>query len=456
MYSTHNMLICEIKDTKQRLSADKNKSVELKDLSKNGLLKCPIPICNREVIFKCGSKKMPHFAHKIHCVYPDHEPESQEHLTGKTMLERVLTRLFPESKVEIEAWIKETNQEADVLVTQPNGSRLAFEFQCSKISGSKWEARHLLYKSADIKDCWILNSNLKKKSIAKDTEDFPRWLLCDLAVTIFNKQSKFEELKSPFANNTDSNYILFYDLDKQSFVISYGGYIEGRSLEFAKEEMILSDKITLSEGEFRFPKFEKHLSDISEREKNYLLQKIRDKEEGDRRTRERLEEEKDEKKKQEIYLKNQEWKTKRFEEEQKKEEKLFQNRINGIDRMRFESDHKVKTYMTIKCPSCERRNITHGNMILRQSYKELFFGCTNFPKYCHFANSVENTLGLHNPFVQCRECGNHMYLTKNGVDIGYSWICSSCNRTLPVYFNINTFDDLDSLKDILSKKNIQD
>jgi hypothetical protein len=52
--------------------------------------------------------------------------------------------------------IRETGQRADVLVTNPNGERIAIEFQCADFGAREWRRRHVSYRSVGIRDLWIL------------------------------------------------------------------------------------------------------------------------------------------------------------------------------------------------------------------------------------------------------------------------------------------------------------
>ena len=86
-----------------------------------------------------------------------------------------LKKKFPKAKVELEVYIPETKQIADILVSHTSGraegSVWAFEFQHSPLSDGDWEERHNLYQSANIHDFWILDADkFLKYSKAKDIE----------------------------------------------------------------------------------------------------------------------------------------------------------------------------------------------------------------------------------------------------------------------------------------------
>ena len=126
----------------------------IKNISKNKLIICEK--CGSILILKAGAVKIHHFAHKNKCTYKYGEPESEEHIMGKFNMYIKLIKLYPNSKVELEYHIKETNQIADVIVIHKNGEKWAFEIQCSRITVGTLIERSLLYKKADIIDTWFL------------------------------------------------------------------------------------------------------------------------------------------------------------------------------------------------------------------------------------------------------------------------------------------------------------
>ena len=216
------MLICENTDTGERIVASKEQKIELTRLSKTGLLRCPIPICHNSAIFK------------TECIYTDHEPESEEHLTGKNLIWELLSRLYPDSKVELESWITETCQEADVLVTHPDGSRWAFEFQWSKISADKWKERHSLYQKAKIKDSWIFNIDLYTPDMDKLMTPYVKipGMLSEAIkndynlLTFFSPQEKCFRLI--FANYTWNGYVnRFYNATEEDFRVEDVVFVNG-------------------------------------------------------------------------------------------------------------------------------------------------------------------------------------------------------------------------------------
>ena len=101
-----------------------------------------------------------YFRHKdksIECEGLYHEPETEEHIQGKTLLYNWLKGLQDKgiiSNVQLESYIKETKQRPD-LYFEWNGYRYVIEFQCTPIA-TEYLKRRELYKLANIKDIWIL------------------------------------------------------------------------------------------------------------------------------------------------------------------------------------------------------------------------------------------------------------------------------------------------------------
>jgi competence protein CoiA len=160
---------------------------ELRLLSSSGMIFCPD--CKRQVRYYSGEQRTAHFKH-VHspdCTY-ESEPETEEHIKGKILIRKWLQQLFPDIQVEFEYKIIETNQRADVMAIFPNGKKVAFEMQCSKIQGSVWKERHELYKKAGIKDFWILGQSVHKYAKTNGELDKNKHQLVSLASTIYEKE----------------------------------------------------------------------------------------------------------------------------------------------------------------------------------------------------------------------------------------------------------------------------
>ncbi|MFE4525030.1 competence protein CoiA [Cytobacillus firmus] len=176
------MFIVEDKLRARINSLDVENQYKIKEMCNKEELLCPE--CRGAVEFRAGKIQRSYFAHKSReCSYPYGEPESEQHMNGKSQLAYWLKKLYPSSQVELEYKIAETNQRSDVLVLHPSGERWAFEYQCSPIPGEVWEERHRLYNTAGIKDFWILGSHFNDW---KDSDRPNIYLRRDLERAIFN------------------------------------------------------------------------------------------------------------------------------------------------------------------------------------------------------------------------------------------------------------------------------
>src|SRR5690606_9849181 len=89
---------------------------------------------------------------------------------------------------ELEAPIPATGQRADLLV-EVDGGAVAFEVQCSPLSGAAWRARHEGYARAGVRDVWILAGQAPRFATIPGSERRglpPSWRfqLRDLAATV--------------------------------------------------------------------------------------------------------------------------------------------------------------------------------------------------------------------------------------------------------------------------------
>lgn len=137
-----------------------------RQLSKSNELLCPS--CNNPVHYKRGEKVSAHFAHKrMECVVNTYEPETEAHIKGKQLLFSWLKLEFPDAHIELEVYIPETQQIADILVDHLNDDlacqKWVFEFQHSPLSDASWSERHQLYRQAGIHDIWIMDADIYLK-----------------------------------------------------------------------------------------------------------------------------------------------------------------------------------------------------------------------------------------------------------------------------------------------------
>lgn len=137
-----------------------------RDYLKNNLQKNDFicPQC-RETVglhWAIPTKKVPHFKHrrKKDCSYG--MGETEEHNSGKIKLFNYFKDVFA-SKLEIidiEHFIPESKQIADIFLQFKTGEKWVIEYQRSNIPIQDIQRRRALYKSLNIKDIWIAGENL--------------------------------------------------------------------------------------------------------------------------------------------------------------------------------------------------------------------------------------------------------------------------------------------------------
>lgn len=152
------MLKCIVGNTEINCFDGKYDKYKLKKWSNENRLICPD--CGKAYEYCHGEVVSPYFRHKeksLECDSIYSEPETQEHIQGKTDLYNWLLSIKNEYNIEnlhLEYYIKETRQKPDIYFEQ-YGIRYAIEYQCTPIS-SEYIKRRELYKLAGITDIWIL------------------------------------------------------------------------------------------------------------------------------------------------------------------------------------------------------------------------------------------------------------------------------------------------------------
>ncbi len=112
------------------------------------------PRCSSPVRYRSGKVMRPHFAHvsRKQCRFFT-ENESAQHLSLKSELYSWLAGV---EQVELEKYLPEINQQADLLVNK----RLALEVQCSSLSTSRLQERTQAYREAGYQVLWLLGKDL--------------------------------------------------------------------------------------------------------------------------------------------------------------------------------------------------------------------------------------------------------------------------------------------------------
>lgn len=208
------LIRCIKKETQEALYASQCEEDAIRKLSRENELLCPN--CHNLVLYKKGKKIRAHFAHKpdTECVVTNYENETGEHIKGKEMLFNWLKNKFPDAEVELEVYIPETRQIADLLITYDTGVKWAFEFQRSPLSPDDWKQRHEGYKSARILDFWILEQDHYLKFSTAKGEEHAR-LRKELEKTIFE----------------ETGFCYFLDLNTSIMTIDFSFYTETKYVE---------------------------------------------------------------------------------------------------------------------------------------------------------------------------------------------------------------------------------
>lgn len=272
------MFIAESRDGQRYCSFEEEEHL-MRSFSQSKSLLCPE--CATVVKFRAGTKK-PHFAHHTVCTNPNpySEPESETHRTGKILLYTWLKGLFPKSEVHLEFYLSETKQRSDIMVLHPDGEKWAFEFQCSKIVGAIWSERHELYKSAHVRDYWILNHEIAR------SDDEEHYKIIGLESTIY---SSF-------------NYLSYLNVRDQMVTLLVDGNIYGSTLFRPKVCQSSLEHVTIRNLKLWMKDYEEHLEYLKRvNEERRRLEEEQAREEAAIVERERLEVEKKQRDKNTYY-----------------------------------------------------------------------------------------------------------------------------------------------------------
>jgi hypothetical protein len=118
-------------------------------------LRCLIADCSApDIIAVSRERRRDGFSHRAGG--GRHAPESVNHLQGKAVLALWLRSQLPDADIQVEgATDTQRSRVADVLVTLPDGQRVAFEVQYAPLTVKDWRERHASYVSQGITDIWL-------------------------------------------------------------------------------------------------------------------------------------------------------------------------------------------------------------------------------------------------------------------------------------------------------------
>jgi len=124
-------------------------------------------LCAVALLVRHGAVHRPHFAHRQHCPYASWtQAQTPEHLATKETIAAWLHQdpLWHGSVIDLEAKIPEIRRVADILVTFPDGTRVAHECQLSRLSLKKFQARSQAYAQAGIHVYWWFRAGYLKRT----------------------------------------------------------------------------------------------------------------------------------------------------------------------------------------------------------------------------------------------------------------------------------------------------
>ncbi|MFB5661407.1 competence protein CoiA [Alteribacillus sp. HJP-4] len=118
------------------------------------------PVCRREVRYKNGSLRHPHFAHKIEeACHGQSEPESEDHLQAKLQLYEWLKR--HQIQPNLERYYPSIRRRAD-LSFHVKGQHFVIEYQAADVSVQECAARTSDYRRLLIEPIWVWSSKRRR------------------------------------------------------------------------------------------------------------------------------------------------------------------------------------------------------------------------------------------------------------------------------------------------------
>lgn len=131
----------------------------MRDYAKE-FLRCAVASCVSPDLTTAGPTNRRHGFRHLHAPELNHGRESEFHIAAKGLIERWAAAQDATVEARSEQDPDGTHQRrSDVLVTWPDGSRLAFEPQYSSIPLPNWQVRHTWYSERAIPDVWLFGHN---------------------------------------------------------------------------------------------------------------------------------------------------------------------------------------------------------------------------------------------------------------------------------------------------------
>ncbi len=187
------------------------------------------PACSGAVRFKKGKVMQPHFAHVSleECRFY-RENESVEHLNLKAELFRWAVQT---EKVEVEAFLPELQQIADLLVDK----KLALEVQCSPLSIERLQERTLSYRQRGYQVLWLLGRKLwLKDSLTRLHKDF-LYFSKNMGFHLWELDQEKQVLRLKYLIHEDLHGKVQHKT--KNFPFGHGQLLDILRLPFQKQEM---------------------------------------------------------------------------------------------------------------------------------------------------------------------------------------------------------------------------
>ena len=187
------------------------------------------PACSGAVRFKKGKVMQPHFAHISleECRFY-RENESVEHLNLKAELFRWAVQT---EKVEVEAFLPELQQIADLLVDK----KLALEVQCSPLSIERLQERTLSYRQRGYQVLWLLGRKLwLKDALTRLQKDF-LYFSKNMGFHLWELDQEKQVLRLKYLIHEDLHGKVQHKT--KNFPFGHGRLLDILRLPFQKQEM---------------------------------------------------------------------------------------------------------------------------------------------------------------------------------------------------------------------------
>lgn len=258
------------------------KIAELKQFQREGRLTCCDENCNAPLVFCHGPEKGSYFRHEKgygeQCEYNRYSAKRESFHKLKTLLYKQLTDLGLEVSVDTKLI---PHHWTDIVITFPDGKRVAVELTDRHPGGMDWIKYHNQYRKLGIPDIWMIRGEVPSSEAYRDmyVTDMMQYMDDAQGYAIyFNEETERFTVRTPI--NFDAKYS---DLLERKFII----------VELSCKEIMLGD-----DGKLAGKYIEQYELERNRIVSNYL---IAEKQREEKMQNERLQRQEDERK--EIFVK---------------------------------------------------------------------------------------------------------------------------------------------------------